>query len=495
MREKMDLSVRENAMASMNKTAIRGTYILNVVLFVAYLIEMFKDARTPESFMIVAICCVIPCILATIAYKKKPESEAIRYICGVGFSILYTYVMFTTSTDLAFCYIIVAFVLYLVFIDFKLLGLLSGYALIINVIRVVIQAVNGELNGEALANAEIIVACLLLTSLFAIMSVKKISYVNQANIDRADMEKSQADELLQKTLNVADSMKNNIGNAVKESDDLKCAIEKTQQEMETLTGNVDEEVRAIQVQRQSTEKIQHHIVGVEEAVKSMVREVEMAENSLNSGNKVMQELLHQVNESEQSGKLVAQKMEGLKEYASQMQDIMKLISNVASQTGLLALNASIEAARAGDAGKGFSVVASEISTLSEQTNLATNDIDALIENIIGSVEEVTEAVSKLMESSDLQNRYVDQTANNFEEIRNSTNGIVSQLSHLNTTVNVVTEANYQVQEEIEIVSGVMQKVMDGAAGTLDNCNTNLESIDKVVSIMEELENDTVRLNQ
>lgn len=493
--EKMDLSVRSNAERSMNKTAMTGTFILSFVLFVAYLIEVFKSVRTWASFSIVACCCILPCVLAVIVYAKNAASKAIRYICGIGFLCLYTYVTFTTSTDLAFCYIIVAFVIYLVYIDFRFLVLTGGYALVINIVKIGMTAVRGELKDVAVTNAEIIVACLLLTCVFAILAVKKIDLINRASVERADVEKQQSEGLLKTTLQVAASMTDNIEQAVEETDGLKVAISSTREAMEALTAQVSEEVEAMEVQKQSTEQIHRHINGVEQAVRSIVTEVENTEQNLDTGNHIMQDLLLQVKESENSGALVAEKMEGLKEYASKMQDIMGLISNVASQTGLLALNASIEAARAGEAGKGFAVVASEISTLSDQTNAATSDIDALIENIIHSVGEVTEAVSRLMESSQLQNQYVDQTADNFREIRSNTQEISSQVSHLQNTVDKVTEANQQVEDKIGIVSEIMQQVMDGAAETLDSCNTNLDSIDRVAVIMENLKDETTKLNQ
>jgi len=134
------------------------------------------------------------------------------------------------------------------------------------------------------------------------------------------------------------------------------------------------------------------------------------------GSRAMDELIQQVQNSEASGRLVTEKVTGLKEYADRMQEIMGLITNVADQTGLLALNASIEAARAGDAGRGFGVVASEISSLSEQTNAAAGDITELIRNIGISIEEAANAMNLLLESSQVQNRYVGTTAERFEKI-------------------------------------------------------------------------------
>lgn len=491
---KLDLSVKKNAEASMNKTAMIGTFIINFVLFAAYLIEVFKKVRTWQSFSIVAILCILPSIWATVIYKKQADSRAIRFICGIAFLALYTYIMFTTSTDLTFCYIIVAFVIYLIYIDFKLLIFMGSYSLLVNMIRIAMLVAKHETTSVFLTNSEITIACLALTCIFGILAVKKIDLINQANINRANIEKQQSENLLNVTLDVASSMTDNIKTAVSETDELKSAITTTQEAMELLTSNVQEEVRAMDVQKESTNEIHSHIQGVNHAVCHIVKEVETAEKNLNTSNDIMKDLLLQVKESETSGSQVSQNMDVLKEYTGKMQDIMNLIRNVADQTSLLALNASIEAARAGDAGKGFAVVASEISSLSEQTNAATKDIDSLIENIIHSIEEVTTSVTNLMESNALQNQYVDITANNFKEIRNNTQGISSQVLNLQNTVDVVTTANNQVEEQIDNVSHLMQKIMNGASNTLENCNHNINSIDKVTAIMEVLQQDTTKLN-
>ena len=183
---------------------------------------------------------------------------------------------------------------------------------------------------------------------------------------------------------------------------------------------------------------------------------------------------------------VAGEMKELKEYADRMQDIMGLISSVANQTGMLALNASIEAARAGEAGRGFSVVASEISSLASQTNSATTDINKLIENITNSVQEVTVAIDKLLESNRMQGEYVDNTASSFEEIHNSTQRIVSQTDELKAVVDEVTEANKQVMERIENVSAITEEVTASASETLEICNLNLKSVEKMTEIMNVL---------
>ena len=150
-------------------------------------------------------------------------------------------------------------------------------------------------------------------------------------------------------------------------------------------------------------------------------------------------------------------------------------------------------ARAGEAGKGFAVVASEISNLSSQTNTATGEITTLITSIVSSIGAVTESMERLLESSQMQNRYVDDTADNIEQIHTSTRNIFNQVSQLKETVDVVTSANAQVSEGIVNVETVTQKVMEEANDTLQSCNTNLQSIANVTEIMDKLMENAERL--
>lgn len=488
-----DLSVKKNADASKNASAMTGIFIMNFVLVAAYLLEVLKGARDIVSYSIIAALCIVPCILAAIVFLRKREAASIRYILGIGFSLLYGYIMFTTISDIPFCYIIVAFVMFLVYVDFKFLVILGTYAFIVNIARVVMTAMQGQLIGDKLTSAEITVACISLTFVFALMAIRKMDKINQANIDKADLGKDQADTLLQTTLDVASSMTENINDAMGETEVLKEAIDATQQEMERLADEVNVSAQAIDIQKQSSEKINAHIQNVEASVHSITDEVSSAEENLNTGNEVMKALLEQVQISEKSNELVAQKMAGLKECAAKMQDIMSLIGSVANQTGLLSLNASIEAARAGEAGRGFAVVAGEISNLSSQTNSATSEINTLIEDIVASVGEVNEAMDTLLECSRLQNQYVDTTAESFEKIHGSTQNIVEQVANLRSTVEIVMEENKQVEEGIENVANVTQRVMDSANETLASCNTNLQSIAKVADIMNTLTEEAAKL--
>jgi len=492
---KKDLANHVNAEASRNKTALIGITVMNLVLALAYMLEVVKKARDITSYAVIAAFCLLPCIISFIIYAKKKNSKSIRYILGIGFMLLYAYIMFTSSTMITFCYALVAYSALIVYVDLKFSLLFGITAFLVNVAVIVKQAMAGELTDVAITNAEIMVACVALTCVFEVLAANKVTKIGQAIADKAAAEREQSEKLLETTLAVATSITRNINEAVEETGSLNTAIDSTQRAMENLTQGTNDTVLVIAEQQQSTSEIDEHIREVEAASKLIVKEIGNAEDNLNVGMQVMEDLLEQVKVSENSGNLVAKEMEGLKENSDKMQNIVGLINSVANQTGLLALNASIEAARAGEAGRGFSVVATEISNLAAQTNSATDDINKLIDNMTTSIFEVTKAMNQLLESNRYQNDYVGKTAANFAEIQSSTQKISDQAEQLKKTVDAVADANALVMDSIENVSAVTEEVTASANETLSSCNVNLESIEKLMVIMEQLGTEAKKLQQ
>lgn len=137
-------------------------------------------------------------------------------------------------------------------------------------------------------------------------------------------------------------------------------------------------------------------------------------------------------------------VQGLLQITSQMQDIVDLVTGIAEQTNLLALNAAIEAARAGEYGQGFSVVASEVRKLSEQTKESVENISSLIKNSQSEVEMLTESLMQIRQDVKSENENIDETEQGFEEI----------LHKLSETV----QQNNKIEQEMEAINSVINEL-------------------------------------
>lgn len=167
--------------------------------------------------------------------------------------------------------------------------------------------------------------------------------------------------------------------------------------------------------------------------------------------------------------------------------IVNAIDDIAEQTNLLSLNASIEAARAGAAGKGFVVVADEIRKLAEQSSVSANKIEEIIDEIVDSTSKAVKIAMEAQEIVHEQEVAVSSTTSSFENIDNQIKKLSHALEDILASVQEIDSARVQTLAAIENISAVSEEnasasttVNDAAAKQLDMV-VQLEETAKVLS--------------
>ncbi len=156
----------------------------------------------------------------------------------------------------------------------------------------------------------------------------------------------------------------------------------------------------------------------------------------------------------------------LSEAAQQIGDVVKLIQAIAEQTNLLALNATIEAARAGEAGKGFAVVASEVKNLAKQTGQATEEIAQKITTVQNVSTEAVEAIKSIGE-------IIDQTSEIVKTISNSIHQQNEATEEISRNIQQVFTGTQEVSSSILNVTNVASQSRTSANEVLEDSNKML----------------------
>nr|WP_065616173.1 methyl-accepting chemotaxis protein [Pseudomonas moraviensis] len=140
----------------------------------------------------------------------------------------------------------------------------------------------------------------------------------------------------------------------------------------------------------------------------------------------------------------AESMQQLEQDSNDIQSILGTIRSIAEQTNLLALNAAIEAARAGEQGRGFAVVADEVRALAKRTSDSTGEIDALLGNLARRTHQMGKQMHASLEVSQETVVSINEARASFELIRES----VDVIRDMNTQIATAAEEQHQVAEDI-----------------------------------------------
>lgn len=293
----------------------------------------------------------------------------------------------------------------------------------------------------------------------------EISEIAQAMNEMADQLQESIQHLLQTTevvTKMAEDLKENAETTTNVNNQITTTVS------EVALGSEEQVKSSLKTNDtiQTTSKELSHAISLIKETLDLTNETR---SQIETGSGYVQSSVEQIQAIQTEVNKVATIVHAFNQRSSEISQIVEVINDISDQTNLLALNAAIEAARAGEHGRGFAVVADEVRKLSEQTALATNDIQALIDSSIEDTQQITMEMERSKEAVKQGVSTVNSVGEVFTTILNSIHALTNHNSHVGETIEVTNQNMEQMllsaQEVINVSEQSSANIEEIAAAT------------------------------
>ena len=288
----------------------------------------------------------------------------------------------------------------------------------------------------------------------------------------ADLEIQSNDEI-GKAIQDLNGMKNNLRQMIQS---IAATAEHVASASEEISSSATQQAQGAETQKDQTaqvatamQEMSSTVLQVSDNSNKAADSARKASETARQGGAIVDETLTKMRSIADSVGATARKVEELGKSSDQIGRIIGVIDDIADQTNLLALNAAIEAARAGEQGRGFAVVADEVRKLAERTTTANKEIAQMIKNIqdetkvaVGAMEQGTKQVEQGVQTTS-------QAGDSLKEIIQMAEQVGEMITHIATAATEQSSASEQVNNNMEQIAKLVQESAVGAQQSAKAC--------------------------
>lgn len=457
---------------------VKVVIVLNTLMALSSVIDY---AVNPLFATLTIAAAVVLGIICIIMYVVNPYFKAFRYYMCCYFGLVYCLYMYFTPYKQMFVVGIIANVSILLLHDVVYTLFTAAAIVMANIGLFVLLTVQGKIPYQES------IAYIWMILVYIIVWIRVIAM--QSRFSKEDAEKikafeekqqAQIDELKTVSQKMSDMILALNGRAEK----LKKVMKNSKEAVQNIADATNDNAVSIQSQTALTSQI-HTII---EDVRGSINEIRVKTTDsvdvAQKGQSAINDLNAKTDIIVADNEKIVKQMQDLVNEVGNIRGITDTITSISNSTNLLALNASIEAARVGAEGRGFAVVADEIRQLADNTKNSTQLIEDMLESFLANIENMQEIINATGQNIVDENRLMQQVNEYFAVIDNDLNDTQSLSVELEKKSDYLWDCNQNVVDQINNLSATSEEV---SAQSQETTKTQDYSYDELVDFTDELE--------
>ena len=465
-----------------NKVILEFLWIVCGMMVVTAWLEGTKQLIFP---VLVTLLTLILGGLGFLVYKRNPTWYLLRYFFCCYFGIVYCVYLFFTAYKQMVIIGLIANICIILYHDNKY-SIFTAIAMILaNVgvfgIRLSMNKVTGVEVSVYIGLIVFFLACWLI--IIAIQS--KFSKADEELIEKQKIEQKEQLENLQRS---SQSMSNIILELSSKVEDVKKDMLGSKDAVKGIAEATNETALNIQNQTTVSIKIQSIIDELRNVIASIGGGISDSVSVTKAGHSMVEQLSQKTDQIVVDNEQVVELMKNLGSEVEQIRGITDTINKITNSTNLLALNASIEAARVGEQGKGFAVVANEIRQLAESTKESTHQIENMLGHFIQSIVDVQNIVTITSQNVTDESILMKNVNQQFEAIDEKLTHTQSLSLELEKKSEYLWSCNEDYVDQINNLSATSEEVSAQSICTTQTLDTNynnlIDSLDELQQLVQ-----------
>ena len=485
------------------KPASENTVFKNMMLTVFAVATVFflKNviAKSWPSAIIIGLCLAIFSITIFTLKKRNANARTQQLTVCLGIAVLVFCISLNSGS-----YYSDDFPLYLSVIALSGLYLVPQYTLIqaalIDVLLIAAYFIHPE-KAESFSQYMMCVGIFTVGAFCLYMVIKR----GRAYIEIGEARAEEAERLLAELKNAGEELQTNCSTSVARISKLEEANFLLKASTHELKAGSEGITRGTIEVSETFDDVQSKMHTTEKQVEQLNTEVQKVEQSLSENKKNMKEMTNGIESLKSTVESATEVFRALEEQISEITKVTEQLTSIASSTNMLALNASIEAARAGQAGAGFAVVATNVQSLAEDSNKCSNQVVNVVNTMHLRIEETsrqlsdsTQAInasitamkdfqegfeqltaqfSSLYDNIEEQNTNVHEMDGIFENLKYKINEMAASSEANQTSVDAITDAIAVYKENIDMVVNDNKVINEISVAMLELSQTELDLVD------------------